>query len=242
VGRWPGETPDAASDLDVLLAVRDDDLEEFAAGWRPWLEAVTPTLIAFPLTFAPGSLTATTIGHLRLDVVTEKVTDLPGTPHRRRVAVLDKDELDGRVPEPAPGAGPDLDRLVAMCTEFLRVEGLTPVVLLERGDRLSAVVGLQLLHGMLVEICAESNRPLPPMGVKRVADRLTPEQQEALLALPPIAADSAHLVAAIRALGAAFRGPVRDAVEAAGALWPADVDDAVGAFVHRSLDAGRVLL
>jgi hypothetical protein len=39
---------DAASDLDLVLAVRDADFGEFAGQWRAWLAAITPTLTAHP--------------------------------------------------------------------------------------------------------------------------------------------------------------------------------------------------
>ena len=37
---------DRASDLDLLLAVRDSDHAEFLAKWRGWLAEITQTLIA----------------------------------------------------------------------------------------------------------------------------------------------------------------------------------------------------
>lgn len=233
---------DGASDLDVLLAVRDEDLEDFAAGWRTWLEAVTPTLLAVELPFARGSFTATTPQHCRLDVVLESVGTVPVSPHRRRVPVLDRDGLDAMVTVPQDPRGPDPDRLLALCTEVLRIEEITPFVLLERRDLLSVVAGIGVMHGLLVEILAETNQPLPPMGVKRIAARLTPEQQAILLGLAPAVPDREGLLAAVTAVGAAFRGPVRAAVEDAGAAWPTAVDDVVGPFVARSLAAGRVIL
>ena len=39
---------DAMSDLDLIVAVADDALPEFAASWRDWLARITPTLIAVP--------------------------------------------------------------------------------------------------------------------------------------------------------------------------------------------------
>ena len=47
---------DAASDLDISVAIADDGFDGFAASWRDWLAAITPTLTARPL--AAGSFYA----------------------------------------------------------------------------------------------------------------------------------------------------------------------------------------
>jgi hypothetical protein len=47
---------DAASDLDFAIAVRDEDFDTFAAGWREWLADVSPTLVARELPGRPGSI------------------------------------------------------------------------------------------------------------------------------------------------------------------------------------------
>ena len=48
----------AASDLDISVAIADDGFDGFAASWRDWLAAITPTLTARPL--AAGSFYALT--------------------------------------------------------------------------------------------------------------------------------------------------------------------------------------
>ena len=47
---------DAASDMDVSVAIANDGFDGFAASWRDWLAAITPTLTARPI--AAGSFYA----------------------------------------------------------------------------------------------------------------------------------------------------------------------------------------
>ena len=90
-------TADCGSDLDCLLAIRDADFDEFAAGWREWLATITPTLLARELPFARGSFYSTTTGCERLDVVSEAVSKVPTSRHRYRRVVFDRDGLDAAV-------------------------------------------------------------------------------------------------------------------------------------------------
>src|SRR5262249_25326598 len=85
---------DAGSDLDLSVAVRDSDFEEFAGQWRDWLAAITPTVVARPI--GPGSFYCLTPTCERLDVISGPVGAVRDTPAslRRRVVVLDRDGVD----------------------------------------------------------------------------------------------------------------------------------------------------
>ncbi len=122
-------TADGGSDLDCLLAIRDPDFDEFAARWREWLAAITPTLLARELPFARGAFYSTTAGCERLDVVCEPVSKLPASQFRYRSVVFDRDGLDAAVPAPDPRPRPDLDRLRWMVEEFFRLEAIAPFML-----------------------------------------------------------------------------------------------------------------
>ena len=82
---------DAMSDLDLIVAVADEALPDFAAQWPDWLAHITPTLIARSLPFAPGSLYAVTPERLRIDVVAEPASRVGKSPFRHRVVVFDRD-------------------------------------------------------------------------------------------------------------------------------------------------------
>jgi Nucleotidyltransferase domain len=230
-------TADSGSDLDCLLAIRDADFDDFAAGWREWLATITPTLLARELPFARGSFYSTTAGCERLDVVSEAVSKVPASRHRYRRVVFDRDGLDAAVPAPEPPAGPNLDRLRSAVEEFFRVEAIVPVMLNQRRDYLAAVNGVQSLQLMLYNVFVESNQPQPPMGIKQWTARLTPEQRQVLTALPVAAPEHDSIAAALRATGNAMRISGRAAVIACGGTWPVDLDEGVQRFVDQSVPA-----
>src|SRR5437899_3111446 len=119
---------DAASDIDLLVAVVDEHLDGFADEWRTWLAAITPTVIAEPLAFLPGSFYSTTPNLERLDVVVEPVSRIATSPFRSRVAVHDPGGLTASLlaadPEPAPSQA-KVDELVQW---FARVLAVVPAV------------------------------------------------------------------------------------------------------------------
>jgi hypothetical protein len=101
---------DAASGMDVSVAVADDGFDGFAASWRDRLAAITPTLTARPL--AAGSFYALTPLCERFDVIAEPVGKLPATSLTRRLVVFDRDGLGKLIPPPAdPPLGPRGDHI-----------------------------------------------------------------------------------------------------------------------------------
>lgn len=233
-------TADGGSDLDIVLAVRDEDFDDFAADWRDWLATITPTLIAKELPFAKGCFYSTAVGCERFDVISEPASKVSESNHRYRHVVFDRDGLDAKVPAPKEIPGPDAEKLTAICEEFLRIQAITPFMLNERRDFLCVVTGLETLHKMLYDVFVEANQPLPPMGVKQFTARLTGEQAAVLTALPRAAATYESLVPAMRAAVEAFRTHGRRAAETAGAIWPTALDDGVQAFFDGALSRGRV--
>jgi hypothetical protein len=229
-------TADRGSDLDALIAVRDEDFDEFAAHWREWLSTITPTLLARELPGAPGSFFSTTEGCERLDVVCERVSDLPATPHRYRRAVFDRDGLHAEVPEPEPLPGPDIARMQAIVEEFLRIQAIAPFMLFERRDLLVVVSGVQAMQQMLYDLFVESNQPQPPMGIKQWSARLTSEQRALLTALPVAAPDESSIVSALRGVVDAMRTAGRESLTRCGGGWPVELDEGVQRFFDRSID------
>jgi hypothetical protein len=227
-------TADGGSDLDVLLAIRDGDVEGFAAHWREWLAKITPVLIAREL--GPGhGFYSTSTGCERFDVVWEPVSDLPVSQHRYRHVVFDRDGLDATVPAPVPAPGPDLGRLRWMVDEFFRVEAIAPFMLNQRRDYLCVVDGVQNLHRMLYQVFVECNQPQPPMGVKQWSARLTPEQRQILTALPVARPERESIIAGLQAVGSAMRTAGRAAVTGCGCEWPIELDNGVHRFVSQNL-------
>jgi predicted nucleotidyltransferase len=223
---------DAASDLDLVLAVADDDHETFAASWEEWLAAITPTVLAKPLPFAPGSFFAVTPERDRLDVVVERAGATADSFVPVRIAVFDRDGLDGLVPEPVPGPGPSAAAVAGLVEEQLRQAGMFDVVA-TREDRLLAVEAIYHARNLLYLLFVEANAPLPPMGVKRWSDKLTAEQQAVLEALPTGGRDMAELTAAHDDVVRVFVTQARPICARLGAPWPEALEAANAAHLRR---------
>ena len=229
-------TADAASDLDLILAVADDAFDSFVDGWSRWLAAVVPVLVANEI---PGSRLiayAMTEDFCRIDAVIEPVGHIVESPHRRRTVVLDRDGLDAHVPLPSPGQGPDAGRITAIITEFWRQQAILPMMLDVRRDLLCALMGVHQAWQMLYDVFVESNQPLPPTGVKQVSAKLRPEQLAVLLGLPPVRPDRDQLVAADAAIRIAMDTAGRAEAVRVGAVYPDHLAELVrGELERRSL-------
>jgi hypothetical protein len=221
---------DAASDLDLLVAVRDDARSELAAEWRSWLARITPTVIARALPFLPGSLYSVTPDGLRLDVVVEPVGALANTPFRTRRVVFDRDELTSRIPAPT-ATGPSRERIAGLIEEFFRDVGMFDVAITRR-DLLLGNEGIHMTRSLLYQLFCEANAPLPPRGVKQWSAKLQPAQRELLESLPTGASDGSALVGATAAVYQAFLRSAREIAADHGIAWPSDLEASVRAHLR----------
>lgn len=223
---------DAGSDLDVILAVRDEARAAFEAGWREWLDSIAPILLAEQVPGVPGIFAATTVDCLRLDIVIESVGELAETPYRTRLAVIDRDGLTGRIPAAEPEPGPDRDRIRALIHEFYRQQAIFPAAVVAREDWLLGVIAVHEMQRLLFQVFVACNAPLPPMGVKQWSSRLTAEQRRVLTELAQPTARRAEVIAAMLDVREAFREYGRSLTASVGVGWP-DVDAAVTAYWRR---------
>ncbi len=241
-GMWLGGslargTADEGSDLDVILAIADDDFDAFAHGWRDWLASITPVVLAEELPFAKGSFYSVTPGFERFDVVSEAVSQLPSTFFPARLPVFDRDDLAGSVPQVTPGAGPSAAAIGALITEYFRVS--TPEVVLVRDDWLLAREHLHHLASLIRGLFLECNAPQPPMGVKQWSTRLTTPQRDAMLGLPTVAHDMETLRHAHLLHAEVFLTNAEAAAERFGVEWPHALEDAAADHLRRHLGTDR---
>lgn len=233
-------TADAASDLDLILAVADDTFDGFVDGWSHWLAAVVPVLIGNEIPGTRLIAYAMTEDFCRIDAVIEPVGRISESPHRRRTVILDRDGIDAHVPSASPGDGPDAGRITGIITEFWRQQAMFPMMLDVRRDLLCALIGVQTAWQMLYDVFVESNQPLPATGVKLVSAKLRPEQLAVLLALPPARPDRDLLVAADGAIRIAMDTAGRAAAVRVGAVYPDHLARMVSSELERRLaEPGR---
>jgi predicted nucleotidyltransferase len=238
-GMWLGGslargTADAASDLDVFVAVTDEHLPAFAEGWRDLLASITPTVLAEEQWFAKGSFWSVTPGFERFDVVVEPASAIPTTLFPVRVAVFDHDDLSARLPA-------ERDRALSAATVATLVEdwfhfSAMLEVLLVREDWLLAAEHLHLLRDLLYKLFVEGNQPLPATGLKRWSEKLTPGQREVLASLPTSAASRPEVVDAHLGLARAFLGAARPLARRLDVDWPAALEEAATRHLRTVLD------
>jgi predicted nucleotidyltransferase len=224
---------DAGSDLDLLVAVRDEDFEAFAADVVQWLHAVADLVLAQELPFLPGGAFATTRDCLRLDLVSESTGSLAETPYRYRIPVYDPLGLTASIQPGGHEPGPDVGAMESLVTEFYRLGAIFPAAVVARQDWLLGVAGIGSVQELLYRLFVAANAPLPVMGVKQWSSRLTAHQRDVLAGLPAPTAERASVIAAMQAVRNAFVVEGRAAVEPHGVTWPEDLHDAVEAYWRR---------
>lgn len=228
-------TADAGSDLDLVVALQDDSYDDFVETWRGWLETVTPILLAKRIPAQKLIFTALTPDMCRLDATFERVGELPESPFRTRVCVIDRDGLDDRVPARVDGPGPDPDKITGIISEFWRIQAIFPFMINDRKDLLVARSGVNASAQLLYDVFVEANQPLPPMGVKQFSSRLTADQRIVLESVPAFGCDAESMITADLWVTDAMATHGRAAAEQVGAEYPEALDTAVRQFLDRSL-------
>jgi len=230
-GRGEG---DAWSDIDVIAVVDEEDraacLAEYAGPRNPVGESV----LLLPLF---GRIAhAVRPDWERYDLLFLTPQELRAH-DRSGLKPLTSESLDA-VPQPGPTKPyrPPADALVATAQEFLRILGLLPGAM-GRKEWLSAQEGVGLLRKMLVELTIEANGVGRAQrgGAKRLNPYLTPEQRQAIEAIPQPGADRAEIIAANQALATLFLPLAREAVAGAGGAWPQALEDATRAHLQRTV-------
>lgn len=179
-GAFARGAADAASDLDIDIAVVDEAFDEFAESWRDWLAKITPTVSAIPL--GPGSFYALTPTCERIDVIADKISLIPASKLTRRITVFDHDGVTAQV-SAVNDPRPDTKTINYLISETLRQAANFETVIV-RDDWLLGVVGVQTVHLHLYQLFAEANKPQPPTGPKQWSFKLATRHRQMLEALP----------------------------------------------------------
>jgi hypothetical protein len=224
---------DAHSDLDLLVATRDESCASFGDSWSTWLAAITETVLARRIPGVRG-LYAVTPDWLRLDVVWEPRAALAASPFRTRRLLFDRGGCEALVPPPLPRPGPSPDRVLATVEESLRVLGLLPVAV-GRGDWLLGVEGVWTQRLLLYQLYQQANAPLPETGLKQWSSKLTAAQRERIARLPTGAATRDAVIEGSLAVARALLAEARPLAARLGARWPEALERATREHLRRQL-------
>lgn len=222
---------DRASDMDIDIAVADEDFDDFAAAWTTWLADITPTVSAVPLPGMPGSLYALTPACERMDVIVERVSATSTSPLTRRLVVFDHDDLTAAVPEPADPP-PDRKVMRHYIEEMLR-QAANFMTVVERGDVLLGVVAVQQIHQYLYLLFAESSKPQPPTGPKQWSFKLSERHRLLLEGLPIATPDLRSIVIARQAALELLLTEGRSVAVEHGVEWPTELEEAVLSYLDK---------
>lgn len=224
---------DTYSDIDLLVAVRDEDFAAVVADWQAFIDHLTPTVFAQRLGAADKpTITAITPEWQRFDITLASATD--PRPHGYQAAPLFTRAADA-APFTFSPAPPRVDwgRLPALTGDFLRVLGLLPVAV-GREEFIVGLTPVMLLRGYLLDLYLLDNGA-DRTGAKRLNERLTAEQRRALVALPPLAPTRESVVAGHLALARLFLPRARRLATEHGVSHPDAFERATLAHLRRTL-------
>lgn len=200
VGSFGKGTADRFSDIDLLAIVEEDAKAEFPATWRTILEGIAP-IVFWNQRQAGGTLiNAITDDWTRCDLVLPADNTLQGRSRDTVRPLIDQDDLHAALPPHLTFAGPNVARITHLIHEFIRVLGLTSVVI-GRGEYFTAVVGAGMQRDHLANLMIEQTGIPDPGGALHLSRLLSTEQMSILLGLPypkpeRIALVEAHLTIA----------------------------------------------
>ncbi|BDZ58867.1 nucleotidyltransferase domain-containing protein [Barrientosiimonas endolithica] len=186
-------TADEFSDVDSLVVVEDSSYDDVLAEWDDLAREVAPFVLVKQLFPGAPIFNHITPEWLRWDVVLVRPQD--AAERFELGAVRELFDRDGMtVPDPEPAGPADQRAARGIVEEFIRVQGLLPVVL-GRGELVTAASGAGLTRQHLTSLLrlrAEGSRPSGALHLSRV---LPAELIAELAALPPVSADRDSVVA-----------------------------------------------
>ncbi|HEV2557441.1 MAG TPA: nucleotidyltransferase domain-containing protein [Microvirga sp.] len=234
-GSYGRGTQDRFSDVDLIAVADPEHHANLARLWRETLERLMPVVFWNERRTRGVLLNAIGQDWLRCDLV---ITDTGGLDGRARSALrvlIDRDSLVERLPPELPDGALDRSRITFLINEFIRVLGLTPVVL-GRGEVFTAAgTGAGLLRDQLVSLLKEERQLADPGGALHLSRALSPDQMRVLEAVPFPQPEPASIIAAHLAVARLFLPRAKALAARAGVPWPQAFEEATRAHLEREL-------
>ncbi|MEI9965706.1 MAG: hypothetical protein WDM92_14535 [Caulobacteraceae bacterium] len=225
---------DAFSDVDVLALVGEGPVGAVSAELARDLSAIAePVLVNNPLRRRGAER-----GHGRVAAIRHQ-PDHAGParplPRRRLTPLFNRGDAEPPRP-PQPPYRPSPERVLQIVNEFIRVLGLTSVVV-GRQEYVTAQSGVDILRRLTIDLMVEQNRigPADRGGALHANRLLTLEQRVLLSSLPPVGAERGSILRASVELARLFLPRAKALAHEVGAPWPAAFEQATRAHLERSL-------
>jgi predicted nucleotidyltransferase len=231
---------DEFSDVDVHVAVDLPASEIASATWSEVARTVDAVFVRVLKASYGVVVNAVTRDGRLFDIVVHASSTLDtGVPGPVLVLKDDRGVLAGS-PSRSGRSQPSPEQIVAWVEEFLRCLLLLTVVA-PREEWVSAEVGCLFMLGLLKDLMLAENGDVGVGSAKRLRRRLTPEQYEALLRLPPVAAHRSSVVAFQAALTAEFLPRAQALCARLTIDYPAEFEAAVMSRVGDALQSPGLL-
>lgn len=218
VGSYGRGTADEFSDLDVWLVA--DARDSLIADWPELSDRIAPTIYRERLALGAAAV----FNHItpewhRFDITITGADAVPGRARNLVRPLLDRDDLARRLGPDAQPRQPDPVAVERLIKEYVRVLGLTPVVL-GRGGVIDAASGSGLLRQLLINLMLEDVAVPDRGGVLHTSSLLPPDRRAQLEGLPAIASTRESAITFQRACTAVFLPLARDLAVRTGVAWP----------------------
>jgi hypothetical protein len=223
-GSFARGTDDQFSDVDLWVVVNQDDIDGFCDDWPVLSDEIAPTVLRQRVGDKP-TFTQVTPEWLRFDVSIGSPADVDNRTSSTVRPLYDPSGLSARLRKARPPLQPDPRRIEALGREFLRVLGLTPVVV-GRGEYVVGESGAGLLREMLIQLMLEDVAVEDRGGALYLNRLLPPDRLQTLTQLPPMAANRESVLAVHAACAAAFLPLARELHERCRLQWPQALEDA----------------
>lgn len=221
-------TADEQSDVDLRVAVREEDFATIGRWWQELCEQVAPTVWKRRWPGPPNEaiLGAITPDYERFDIVVQSVADMKPRTFEAAQLIFDKDGIAQHFVLTASSPHDPHASLSFIVEEFIRLLGMLPIVV-ERDDVPIGMEGQLALHSLLISLLLlENGIDRVSTGKRHVVALLTGEQRAVLAQVPSLAPTMPSLIEGRVAYGRLFLPRARRLMEAHGQVYPEDFEAA----------------
>jgi predicted nucleotidyltransferase len=223
---------DEWSDVDVTVVASDRTFDQTVGTYANDLSAIAN--VVYMNVISGRIVNAVTDGWARFDLTFLKPAEFaratgPMTPLFNRNPA-------GPKPLAPPPYSPSAQRVTGIVSEYLRILGLSPVVL-GRGEYFVALDGVGYMRRLTIDLFLEEAgiNQAARGGALHLNRLLTEDQRRALAATPPIDATRESVIAAQEHLTHLFLPAARALARKTGAAWPSSFEEATRQTLEKNL-------
>lgn len=226
--------PDEESDIDLTVVLDDDAADEFSLELERWLRRVGDP-VAVTRGPVPNLVASLMRDGVRFDVTVERRSSMAARPRRAVLVLHDPFGVSTGGDVVTPRFEPTGKWLRQSVEDFLRFLDQLSVVVL-RQEWIAGIDNCWYLISQLLDLYAHRNRAART-SARRVNDRLTWNQREAIESLPPIRSDERSIVDVHMAVAELYLPEAEQFCKELGLEWPQELEQTVVEHVARRTGA-----